>query len=198
MYVSGLENFSDANGDGFRTVLYVSGCSHHCNGCQNPQTWNPKNGVKYNDNIEAKVIKMLSSHNISGLTLSGGDPLYENNLDDILHLLHVIRDRFGNTKNVWLYTGYKFNGIFNSFGDFIILYPDCMASGLTRFGETPSDNITNSEIKRSDIIKMCDVLVDGRFEADKKDLKLKFRGSSNQRLIDVKKSVKEGKTVLLD
>ena len=97
MYISGLENFSDANGDGFRTVLYVSGCSHHCNGCQNPQTWNPENGVEYNEEIEEKVLNMLFNKNISGLTLSGGDPLFDENLDSVLHLVQRIKNEFNNT-----------------------------------------------------------------------------------------------------
>lgn len=156
MYISGLENFSDANGDGFRTVLYVSGCSHHCNGCQNPETWNPKNGVEYDEEIQNKILDMLSNKYISGLTLTGGDPLYESNLNSVLELLNKFRILFNNTKTVWLYSGYTF------------------------------DKAIKNE-KRKQIIELCDIMVDGRFESDKKNLLLKFRGSSNQRLVDIEK-----------
>lgn len=174
MYISGLENFSDANGDGFRTVLYVSGCSHHCKGCQNPETWNPQNGVEYDEKIENKILDMLSNKHISGLTLTGGDPLYESNLDSVLELLKRIRIQFGNTKTVWLYSGYKFE--------------DCIP--------TQKEDIVNVfRVLRNEIVRLCDVMVDGQFEEDKKDLTLQFRGSSNQRLINVTKTLKEGEIV---
>ena len=165
------------NGDGLRVVLWSSGCSHHCNQCQNPQTWNPESGIKFDINAEEELFRELSRDYISGLTLSGGDPLNENNLSGILNILCKFRKIFGDTKTVWLYSGYT--------------YEECNPKEKYDSGNTFG-------MLRKEILKYVDVMVDGRFEEDKKDLKLKFRGSSNQRLIDVKKSVKDNKTVLFE
>lgn len=164
------------NGDGLRVVLWLSGCSHHCSDCQNPQTWNPEGGIEFDKSSEDELLRELSKDYIDGLTLSGGDPLHESNLDSVLELLKKIRILFGNTKTVWLYTGYKWEDI---------TYP--FRTAIEKYDEYNR--------KRRCIIKLCDVLVDGRFENEKKDLSLPFRGSSNQRVIDVNKTILN-KTIL--
>ena len=141
---------SIADGPGFRVVLFVTGCSHHCKGCHNKKCWDAKHGKLFDEKAKEKLFTLLSRNYIDGITLSGGDPLYIGNRDDITKLCKEIREKFPN-KTIWLYTGYKF--------------------------ET---------IKDWDIIKYVNVVVDGKFEIDKRDVTLPFRGSSNQRIINIK------------
>lgn len=155
-----------ANGEGVRVVLWLSGCSHHCNGCHNPQTWSPNSGVEFNYDSEKELFDALNKTYISGLTLSGGDPLNEANLRGVLNLISKIRLLFPN-KTIWLYTGYT--------------WMDCFNSAL-----------------RKEIVSNCDVIVDGRYIDSQKDIRLVWRGSKNQNVIDVKKSLKKGEMVLYE
>ncbi|MCD8090985.1 MAG: anaerobic ribonucleoside-triphosphate reductase activating protein [Clostridiales bacterium] len=148
------------NGDGLRTVLWVSGCSHHCPGCHNPITWDASDGIPFDRAAEDEIFSQLNEDYISGLTLSGGDPLFPANREEVTALAKDVKESFPN-KNIWLYTGYLWE-----------------------------------EIKDLEIIKYTDVLVDGRFIKALKDNNLKWRGSENQRVIDVKKSIETGSPVL--
>ena len=164
------------NGDGLRVVLWLSGCSHHCYNCQNPQTWNPDNGIPFDESAKQEIFNELSKDYISGITFSGGDPLYENNLDEVLKLIQEIRNSFP-TKTIWLYTGYSYQKIFRG-------ESSCISQeGLNNF-------------KRREIIKLCDVVVDGEYIDEQKDLTLKWKGSKNQNVIDVKQSLVQNKMVL--
>ena len=96
------------NGNGLRVVLWLSGCSHHCYNCQNPQTWNPDSGIPFDESAKQEIFNELSKDYISGITFSGGDPLYEYNLDEVLKLVKQIRISFPD-KTIWLYTGYDFD-----------------------------------------------------------------------------------------
>jgi anaerobic ribonucleoside-triphosphate reductase activating protein len=136
-----------ADGEGIRVTLFVSGCSHHCKGCQNPESWNPKAGKPFNEEDKEKLFNLLSRDYVNGLTLSGGDPLYVNNRECVAQLCKEFKKKFPN-KTIWLYTGY-----------------------------------TYEEIKDLDVIKYIDVIVDGEFQIDKRDITLEFRGSSNQNII---------------
>lgn len=107
------------NGDGLRVILFVSGCDHHCKGCQNPQTWNPNSGQEFTDKDKEKILEMLSEDYISGITLSGGDPLYPANIDCIYDLIKSIRNKYDITKDIWLYTGYKFEDILPFFKELL-------------------------------------------------------------------------------
>ena len=98
------------NGDGLRTVLWVSGCSHHCKGCQNPITWDPNDGLPFDEEAEKELIEKLDKDYISGLTLSGGDPLYPGNVECVTNLVKKVKERFPD-KTIWLYTGYLFDEI---------------------------------------------------------------------------------------
>ena len=107
------------NGDGLRVVLFVSGCDHHCKGCQNPQTWDQNSGQEFTKKKKKKILQMLSEDYISGITLSGGDPLYSANIDCIYDLIKSIRNKYGITKDIWLYTGYKFEDILPFFKELL-------------------------------------------------------------------------------
>lgn len=101
------------NGDGLRVVLWVSGCKHHCPGCHNPVTWDYNDGLVFDDDAKKELYAHLALSHISGITLSGGDPFYPGNRSDVLKLVKEIRKKFPN-KTIWLYTGYKWEGILNT------------------------------------------------------------------------------------
>lgn len=175
------------NGDGLRVVLWLSGCSHHCYNCQNPQTWNPDSGIPFDESAKQEMFNELSKDYISGITFSGGDPLYEQNLDEVLKLVQEIRISFPE-KTVWLYTGYTWNSIMNyeltsDFTEEDVLFDYHMKKDFEM-------------IKRKNIIKLVNVLVDGEYIDEQKDLTLKWRGSKNQNCIDVKQSFSQNKMVL--
>ena len=160
------------NGSGLRVVLYLSGCSHACHGCHNPETWDCNSGKEFDENAINELLAYMKHDYISGLTLSGGDPLNENNLDGVLSLCQRVRELYSDTKNIWLYTGYKWEELFTEW-------------------VTGKD-----QSRRRKIIELCDVLVDGRFEQDKADVSYPWAGSTNQRVIDIKKSLEENKVAL--
>ena len=148
------------NGEGLRVVLWVSGCSHHCEGCHNPITWNAEGGIPFDAAAERELLEILGRDYISGITFSGGDPLYEGNREEIARLAKKIKLEYSD-KSIWLYTGYRWE-----------------------------------EISALPLMQYIDVLVDGRFVADLKDTKLHWKGSFNQRIIDVQKSLKNGSLYL--
>lgn len=178
------------NGEGLRVVLWLSGCSHKCQGCQNPQTWDADSGNPFDEAAKEELLRELDKDYISGLTLSGGDPLFEDNLDDVLDLVNEIRISLPQ-KSIWLYTGYKVVGISNDFWGVEpnvitdkVLEPNKLVKGI------------DDAKKRSDIISKCDVLIDGRYIDSQRDLTLPYRGSKNQRLINIPQSLQKGKVVL--
>ena len=148
------------NGDGLRVVLWVSGCAHACEGCQNPITWDPEDGLLFDGSARIEIYEQLEKDYISGLTLSGGDPLYINNRADVECLLSDIKDKFPD-KNIWLYTGYLWE-----------------------------------EICELPLMKYLDVVVDGRFVLAEADNTLYWKGSKNQRVVDVQCSLKQGQVIL--
>lgn len=175
------------NGDGLRVVLWLSGCSHHCYNCQNPQTWNPDSGIPFDKLAKQEIFNELSKDYISGITFSGGDPLHENNLDEVLKLVKQIRISFPE-KTIWLYTGFEWNEIMN----YKIKADLCEDN--TSFEKHIKEDL--SMIKRKNIISNVNVLVDGEYIDEQKDLTLKWRGSKNQRVIDVKQSFAQNKMIL--
>lgn len=154
------------NGDGIRVVLWVAGCEHHCPECHNPETWGYESGIPFDFIAENEIIAELDKDYISGITLSGGDPLAPNNRKRILFTVRWIKKHYPR-KTIWLYTGYKYEQL---------------------VFEGDSDVIQ--------ILKNIDVLVDGRYEKDLRDTSLKWRGSSNQRVLDMKKTLQTGREVL--
>lgn len=165
------------NGSGLRVCLWLSGCSHHCDECQNPQTWNPGGGIEFDSLTEQELFSSLRKPYISGITFSGGDPLHENNLSEVLNLVNKIRFLFKSEKNIWLYTGYEWEQIFAEEED----------------SERNKDSVY---AMRREIVSLCDVVVDGRFKKELADVNYPYAGSTNQRVIDVKKSIDEGKVIL--
>lgn len=162
------------NGDGLRVVLWLSGCSHHCFNCQNPQTWDANSGIPFDESAKEELFRELDKDYISGLTLSGGDPLCEANLDGVLDLVNEIRLLFPN-KSIWIYSGFRWSEIFN---DGVYLTKDC------------------SGWKRREIVKQCTIMVDGRYVESQRDINLKWRGSRNQNVIDIRESLKQNKVIL--
>ena len=164
MYYSGIKEFDISNGPGIRTSLYVSGCTHHCKGCFNEETWDFNNGVPYTLETEDYIIQQLS--NKDGLSLLGGDP-FDNLKDlDLYDLIARVREEYPD-QTIWCWTGYTYEQI----------------------------------IKDADMyhfFSLLDVVVDGRFIESKKDIKLKFKGSTNQRVIDVKESIKQNSCIILE
>jgi len=151
------------NGDGLRVSLFVSGCNHYCKGCFNSEAWDPKYGKPFTEKEVDLILDTIGGKkniNYRGLSLLGGDPLYKENLAPIYHLLLKFRKKFGDTKDVWIWSGYTINDI--------LIGHD------------------NDSILRQEILKLCDIFIDGRYEEDKRDLKLKYRGSSNQNVINLK------------
>lgn len=169
------------NGDGLRVVLWVAGCEHHCYECQNPITWNPENGLLFDKKAEEEIFKELKKPYISGITFSGGDPLHYSNVSEVLDLIIKIKEKYPN-KTIWLYTGYKFEDI--------MLWTNTPTINPSMFD--------NKNSVRRDVIKHIDVLVDGIYVKELRDTKLHWRGSCNQHVIDVQKSLKEGKFILWD
>ena len=171
------------NGDGLRVVLWLSGCSHHCYNCQNPQTWDVNSGIPFDESAKEELFRELDKDYISGLTLSGGDPLHEANLDGVLDLVNEIRLSFPN-KSIWLYSGFRWEECqpFNEDG---LLKPDKFAPNLQKILH-----------KRYEVISMCNVMVDGRYIDSQRNPSKKFAGSDNQRVISIQESIEQGKVVL--
>lgn len=169
------------NGDGLRVILWLSGCSHHCKNCQNQQAWNVDSGIHFDKLAKEELFEELGKDYISGITFSGGDPLHENNIYEVLELIIEIKDRFPN-KNIWLYTGYYWEEIFEP------IFTE-------QSQEWIDDYLKQCEIRKQ-IIYQCDVLVDGRYVESLRDLTAHWVGSTNQSVIDIKKSLKEEKIVL--
>lgn len=166
MRYEGINFASMADGPGFRVSLFVTGCTHHCKGCFNPETWDFSAGHEYTEAIEEEILFVLSRPHISGLTILGGEPMELINQKGIVHLVKKTKEL---GKSVWIYSGYLFEDLLNN--------PRCHGPYT------------------EEILKHTDFLVDGEFHIDEKDLTLRFRGSRNQRIIDVQKSLAEGRTI---
>jgi anaerobic ribonucleoside-triphosphate reductase activating protein len=169
----GIEKSSISNGPGVRVVLWVSGCTCRCKGCQNPETWDFNSGMLFDDTAKQELFKALDKPYIQGITFSGGHPLENNNVEDVYLLLKEIKEKFP-TKDVWLYTGYTWEHIFPAV---------CI------------DLFNVNHLYRKEVVKMCDVVVDGSYIEEQRDVTLAFRGSANQRIIDVKETLEQGKIV---
>jgi anaerobic ribonucleoside-triphosphate reductase activating protein len=148
------------NGDGLRVVLWVAGCTHCCKECQNPVTWDPDGGLAFDEAAKQEIWEELAKPYISGLTLSGGDPMHFKNRSQSLELAKEVKQSFPD-KTIWMYTGDVWESICDD-----------------------------------EILQYIDVLVDGEFKIEEKDTKLHWKGSANQRVIDVPASLESGDVVL--
>ena len=169
MYYGEIKKCDIANGEGVRVSLFVSGCTHHCPGCFNQDTWDFGYGKEYTEETEQEILDALSPGYINGLSLLGGEPFEPQNQEVLVKLLKEVRERYPE-KNVWCYSGYLFDR-------------ELLSESRARCGYT------------DEMLSMIDVLVDGRFVEAKKDIRLVFRGSSNQRIIDVKRSLESGEVI---
>lgn len=169
MNIAEIKPIDIANGPGVRVSVFVSGCTHHCPGCFNEVAWDFNYGRHMNNGIINDILEMLAPNHIKGLTVLGGEPMAFRNQSGVLRLLEKVRAYYPN-KTIWLYTGYTMEEIWSWYQD---------ARG-------PAYRILN----------LIDVLVDGPFVQDLKDLSLRFKGSSNQRIIDMNASRETGKIEL--
>lgn len=158
-YIKITEN-DIANGPGVRVTLWVAGCDHQCEGCHNPQTWDKKAGMPFTTETKIKLLRLLSKGYIQGLTVSGGDPFFIANRDELISLLCLVRKTLP-AKDIWVWTGYLWE-----------------------------------EVKELSAMQYIDVLVDGPFIQEQKDITLVWKGSKNQRVIDVKKSLQSNQVIL--
>lgn len=163
-HVADYKPFVMVDGEGVRCSLYVSGCLFACQGCFNRATWNFRYGTEYSDELEATILADLDHSYVQGLSLLGGEPFL--NTGVCRRIASQVRERFGDAKDIWCWSGYTFEEL-----------------------------QAGSQDKR-ELLGLVDVLVDGRFELFERDLTLRFRGSRNQRLIDVPRSVEAGVAVL--
>jgi anaerobic ribonucleoside-triphosphate reductase activating protein len=171
MYYGNIKNCDIADGLGVRVSLFVSGCRNCCKGCFNEMTWDFKFGKEFTKETEEYILKLLEPAYIDGFTLLGGEPFEEENQEPLAELLKKIKETYPN-KDIWCYTGY-------------ILEKDLL----------PEDGRKHTKHTK-EMLDCIDVLVDGPFIQEQKNLMLKFRGSKNQRVIDLKSTLKEGKIII--
>lgn len=166
-----IEHNSISNGPGVRVVLWVSGCTLHCQGCHNPESWDFNAGKLFDAAAEQELFDALSKPWIRGITFSGGNPIERKTIFEILSLIQEIKRKFPD-KDIWLYTGWQLTN-----SDFSPQYLDMSISTA--------------------IFALCDVVVDGPYIESQRDITLAFRGSKNQRLIDIKETLKQQKIITL-
>lgn len=169
MHYGKIKKYDIANGEGVRVTLFVSGCTHHCKGCFNSETWDFSYGNLFDEAVQQEILTALSPSYIDGLTLLGGEPFEPENQRALVSLLREVRTQFPD-KNIWCYTGYN-------------LEADLLSESRARCECTDK------------MLSMLDVLVDGEFIEEEKNIRLSFRGSANQRIIDVQQTLALGQIV---
>ncbi len=172
MNYAAIKTFDIANGEGIRTTLFVSGCRNHCKGCFQPETWDFAYGKPFTEEVAREILDSIDNPSVRGLTLLGGEPMEPENQEGLLPLLRAFRERFPD-KTIWLFTGN--------------LYEELTAGVGKHFKCTQNT---------AELLSYIDILVDGKFIEEKKQLGLRFRGSSNQRIIDMNKTRKVGEIVI--
>ncbi|MCD7824699.1 MAG: anaerobic ribonucleoside-triphosphate reductase activating protein [Clostridiaceae bacterium] len=170
MNYADIKQYDVANGPGVRVSLFVSGCTHHCRECFNPETWDFNYGTPFTQQTIEQILDYMKPDYVKGLTLLGGEPLEHQNQKGLLPLVSAVRKAYPQ-KNIWCFTGYDYER-------------DVLGKMVPEWEETKK------------LLACIDVLVDGEFEIDKKDLGLVFKGSSNQRTILVQESLQRGRVVL--
>ncbi|MCI7104980.1 MAG: anaerobic ribonucleoside-triphosphate reductase activating protein [Lachnobacterium sp.] len=171
MNYAGIKYCDIANGTGCRTVLFVSGCRNACKGCFQPQTWDFGYGEPFDEKVQKEVLDSLAPDYITGITLLGGEPFEPENQKELVPFMRKVAAQYPN-KNVWAFTGYIYD-------------KDLIAGGRRHTEDT------------DELLSMIDVLVDGPFVEELKDITLKFRGSSNQRVLNLRETIRTGKITTL-
>lgn len=157
-----IKKYSISDGIGVRVALYLSGCNWHCHNCHNPQTWDPASGKPFTQDTIEEIKEALNHEFINGITFTGGDPLHECNLDTVMNVIAMVRQTFDDSKDIWLYTGYTLKDIIK---------------------DKDKDTVSN---KRYTIVRLIDVLVDGQFVEELKDITYPFAGSRNQKVTNMR------------
>ena len=170
MNYAGIKYCDIANGLGCRTVLFVSGCRNACKGCFQPQTWDFHYGEPFDEKAQEEILHSLEPDYVQGITLLGGEPFEEENQVALVPFMRRVREQYPN-KDVWAFTGY--------------IYDKDLIPGGRKYTENTDE-----------LLSMIDILVDGPFQEKQKDITLKFRGSRNQRVIDLQKTIQCGKICL--
>ena len=176
MRYASMRNLDISNGEGVGVSLFVQGCPFHCKNCFNSETWDFNGGKEWTEETKNKFMKLIDRPYIKRVSFLGGECLAENNLDEVLKLIQEIRISYP-TKAIWLYTGYEWNQIMSP-----VITDDLKSTIIVE--------------QRKEIISNVDVLVDGEYIDEQRDLTLKWRGSKNQRVIDAKQSIAQNKIVL--
>ena len=171
MNYAGIKYCDIANGTGCRTVLFVSGCRNACKGCFQPQTWDFGYGEPFDEKVQEEVLKSLEPDYITGITVLGGEPFEPENQRALLPFVRRVRETLPQ-KTIWAYSGFTYDG------------------ELLREGSHPRCEVTD------ELLSLLDVLVDGRFVLAQKDISLRFRGSRNQRILDLRRTREAGHIVL--
>ena len=153
-----------SNGPGVRVSIFFQGCAFHCKGCFNEETWDFNGGKEFTDEVIDHILELCDNDVIKGLSILGGEPLHPKTIEGTTRLAKAFREKFKDTKTIWLWSGYLFD----------------------------------EYIKNQEVVNYLDVIVDGQFEIAKSSPLLKYKGSSNQRVIDVKKSLKNKEIILYD
>lgn len=168
MRYASIRSMDISNGEGVGVSLFVQGCHFHCKNCFNQDTWDFSGGKEWNREIEDEFMKLVNRPYIKRVSLLGGEPLADENVLDIMRLINRIKTECPD-KKIWCYTGYTWEQIFPIVNPYL--------------------NLTQAEMTRQNAVKNCDILVDGRFVEEEKELSLEFRGSKNQRIIAVKERI---------
>lgn len=204
-----IRSMDISNGEGVGVTLFVQGCNFHCYNCFNPETWDFNGGKEWTEEVKEKFLELAGRPYIKRVSILGGEPLAEENIDDVLDLVTEINKRYNTTqdrayitdsdnniltsfpdeirlsspqKTIWLYTGYTWENVME------YKYPEDVIGF--------SDSDVRYMYKRNQIISQCNVLVDGRYIETQRDITLQYRGSRNQRIINTKQSLQKGKIVL--
>lgn len=164
-----------SNGEGVGVALFVQGCHFHCYNCFNQETWDFESGHEWNKSSKNKFLELADREYIKRISILGGEPLADENIEGIFDVICTIKDRYKDSKKIWMHTGYTWDQI---------------------FPKIPQIDLSQNEIMRQLIVKQCDVVIDGRFVDNLKDISLKWRGSGNQRVIDVQNTIKSGEIAL--
>ena len=179
MRYASIRKLDISNGEGVGVALFVQGCHFHCYNCFNPDTWDFNGGKEWTKDTEDKLIELVSRPYIKRLSILGGEPLADENLDGVLHLVDRFRLSFPN-KSIWLYSGYTFDYIMEGIG----------------YDENGAFFFLDNDKKRYEIISKCDILVEGRYIDSQRNPSKKWAGSDNQRVIDIRKSLEQNRIVL--
>ena len=213
MRYASIRNLDISNGEGVGVSLFVQGCDRHCFNCFNSETWDFNGGKEWTEETKNKFMELIDRPYIGRISILGGEPLAEQNLDDVLSLIKKIREKYPISQNpnsenigkarvledenskeirisfpektIWLYTGFRWNYIMN--------YKPVETDGFDYIEESYNDGLME---KRKQIISLCNIVVDGEYIDEQKDISLKFRGSKNQHVIDVNQSLAQNKIVL--